>query len=412
METPLGDIVVLDLTRAVAGPIVGRLLSDLGARVVKIEPPDADLTRFMVPAVNGMSAYFAQFNAGKECVSIDLTKPEGRDLFLSMVPHADIVMENYRPGVLDKLGLGYDTLSQIKPTIILGSVSGWGHGNHRSGEGAFASAIHAETGVTEMVSRRRGTPNRNDPLSTADTATGLHALAAVLAALHMRNRTGKGQAVEVSMAESMLMCNDQAATDLTGEDPTEGFKSGQNWSAIYPIKHGRHVNVTIDVTSNFGFKVMMHAMKQPDLANDPRFAQISDRSSHRAELESLFGKWMAQFENAVEAEVGINVKAVFVSEVLTVGELSQTDWARDRGAFVEISAGDRGSLTVPQSPWRFGGSDSGVKPMVGDRGQHNRELLTKLGGLDDEQIDELEASGVISAGAPVARPSGGLSREP
>ena len=403
MDAPLSDIVVLDLTRAVAGPIIGRLLSDLGARVVKIEPPDADLTRFVVPAVNGMSAYFTHFNAGKECVSIDLTSSEGRDLFLSMVPKADIVLENYRPGVIDKLGLGYEVLSQIKPDIIIGSVSGWGHGNERSDRGAFASAIHAETGVTEMVSRRRGTSLRNDPMSIADTTTGLHALSAVLAALHMRNRTGQGQSVEVSMAESMLMCNDQAATELTGEDPAEGFKSGQNWSGIFELKSGKHINVTIDLTANFGFKVMVRALNRPDLADDPRYADMVQRAQHRSELEALFAQWVAQFEDPREVEAAIGVKAVFVAEVKTVPELAETDWAKTRGAFVDIDAGEHGSITVPQSPWRFTGSAAGAKPSVGDRGQHNRAVLKDLAELDDEQLDDLEQRGVISHGDPVAR---------
>ncbi len=410
MDTPLSDVVVLDLTRAVAGPIIGRLLSDLGARVVKIEPPDADLTRFVVPDVNGMSAYFTHFNAGKECVSIDLTNPDGKDLFLSMVPHADIVLENYRPGVIDRLGIGYEVLSQIKPDIILGSVSGWGPGNERSDRGAFASAIHAETGVTEMVARRRGTPQgsaplRNDPMATADTATGLHALAAVLAALHMRDRTGKGQTVEVSMAESMLMSNDQVATELTGEDPPGGFKSGQNWSGIYRLKDGRHVNITIDVTANFGFKAMMSAIDRPDLADDPRYTDMHKRAPLRDELEALFAEWIAQFDDPRALETAIGVKAVFVAEVQTVAELAKTDWANTRGAFVDIDAGERGSLTVPQAPWRFGDSASGAKPIVGDRGQHNRQVLEDLAGLDDAQLDDLEARGVISHGEPVFHPS-------
>ena len=337
MERPLEDVLVLDLTRAVAGPITGRLLADLGARVVKIEPPDADLTRFIVPNVDGFSPYFAQFNVGKECVSLDLTQPAGRDVLLSMVPKADIVLENYRPGVLDKLGLGFDVLSEINPGIIVASVSGWGHGNSRSDRGAFASVLHAEAGVTEMVSRRRGgDAYRNDPMSHADTYTGLHALGAVLAALHMRVRTGRGQTVEVSMAESTLMCNDLAATDLTGQDPLIGFKGGQNWAAVYALSNGRHVTVTLDLTANFGFKVIAAAMNRPDLRDDPRFARIEDRVLHRDEIEAIFGEWVSQFDSAEAVETAIGVKSVMAAEVRTVAELAETDWAAERGAFVDI----------------------------------------------------------------------------
>jgi len=409
VERPLEDVLVLDLTRAVAGPITGRLLADLGARVVKIEPPDADLTRFIVPNVDGFSPYFAQFNVGKECVSLDLTRPAGRDVLLSMVPKADIVLENYRPGVLDKLGLGYDVLSEINPGIIVASVSGWGHGNSRSGRGAFASVLHAEAGVTEMVSRRRGgDAYRNDPMSHADTYTGLHALGAVLAALHMRVRTGRGQTVEVSMAESTLMCNDQAATDLTGLDPQIGFKGGQNWAAVYPLSNGRHVTVTLDLTANFGFKVIAAAMDRPELRDDPRFARIEDRVLHRDEIEAIFGEWVSQFDSAEAVEAAIGVKSVMAAEVRTVAELAATEWAEERGAFVDIVGGEAAApMTVPQSPWRFREADGGLAPgtVAGDRGQHNREVLRELAGLDDGAIDALEGEGIVSAGAAIRRPS-------
>ena len=414
MERPLEDVLVLDLTRAVAGPIAGRLLADLGARVVKIEPPDADLTRFVVPHVDGQSAYFAQFNAGKECISLDLTTEAGREVLMTMVPKADIVLENYRPGVLDKLGLGYDALAEVNPGIIVASVSGWGHGNSRSHRGAFAGVLHAEAGVTEMVARRRGNePYRNDPMSHADTYTGLHALGAILAALHMRHRTGHGQAVEVSMAESTLMCNDLAATDMTGQDPQIGFKGGQNWAAIYPLSNGRHVTVTLDLTANFGMKVITAAMDRPDLREDPRFARIEDRVNHREEIEAIFAEWVSQFDSAEAVENAIGVKSVMAAEVRTVAELAETPWAQERGAFVDVVAGEAAvPLTVPQSPWRFAEADAGARPgsVSGDRGQHNREVLAELAGLDDTTIDALEADGVVSAGPPIFRQSGPARR--
>ncbi|HIF67435.1 MAG TPA: CoA transferase [Acidimicrobiia bacterium] len=400
MEKPLSDVTVLDLTRALAGPICGRLLSDLGARVIKVEPPDGDLTRLLIPRVDGQSAYYVQYNAGKECVSIDLDGSVGRELFLQLVPHADIVLENYRPGVMDRLGIGYSRLTEVNPEIILASVSGWGHNNARSGQGAFASAIHAEAGVTEMVARRRGEEPRNDPMSHADTYTGLHALGAVLAALHLRNRTGEAQKVEVSMAESTLMVNDLAAIEMTGQDPSAGFKGGQNWSPVLRMANGRYVSITIDITTNDGFRYIVEAMNRPELAEDPRFAIIEDRVVNRDALTEILADFIATFDDAAAVEAAIGPRGVLAAEMRTVPELAATDWAAERGAFVDIDTGRGEMITVPQSPWRFQDVDAGVAAFVGYRGQHNREVLTDLLGLSASELDALEAESVISSRPP------------
>lgn len=400
MEKPLSDVTVLDLTRALAGPICGRLLSDLGARVIKVEPPDGDLTRLLIPRVDGQSAYYVQYNAGKECVSIDLNGSVGRELFLQLVPHADIVLENYRPGVMDRLGIGYSRLTEVNPEIILASVSGWGHNNARSGQGAFASAIHAEAGVTEMVARRRGEEPRNDPMSHADTYTGLHALGAVLAALHLRNRTGEGQKVEVSMAESTLMVNDLAAIEMTGQDPSTGFKGGQNWSPVLRMANGRYVSITIDITTNDGFRYIVEAMNRPELVEDPRFAIIEDRVVNRDALTEILAEFIATFDDAASVEAAIGPRGVLAAEMRTVPELAATDWAAERGAFVDIDTGRGEMVTVPQSPWRFQDVDAGVAAFVGYRGQHNREVFTDLLGLSASELDALEAESVISSRPP------------
>jgi CoA:oxalate CoA-transferase len=400
MEKPLSDLLVLDLTRALAGPICGRLLSDLGARVIKIEPPDGDLTRLLVPRVDGMSPYFTQYNAGKECISIDLHSDAGREIFLQLVPRADIVLENYRPGVMTRLGIDFETLREVNPQIIMGSVSGWGHDNSRSAQGAFASAIHAEAGLTEMVARRRGDVPQNDPVSHSDTCTGLHALGAVLAAIHLRGRTGEAQRVEVSMAESTLMVNDLAAIEMTGEDPTIGFKGGQNWSPVLRMANGRYVNITTDITTNDGFRYMIEAMERPDLAEDPRFALIEDRVANREALTEILAEFVATFEDAASVELAIGPGAVIAAEVRSVTELASTEWAEERGAFVDVETGGGGVISVPQSPWRFAGADAGLEPSIGYRGQHNREVLKEFLHLSSEELDELESNEVISSRPP------------
>ena len=400
MEKPLSDVMVLDLTRALAGPICGRLLSDLGARVIKVEPPDGDLTRLLLPRVDGLSPYFVQYNAGKECISVDLYSEAGRELFLQLVQHADVVLENYRPDVMNRLGIDFEQLQAVNPKIVMASVSGWGHDNSRSGKGAFASAIHAEAGVTEMVARRREEEPRNDPMSHADTCTGLHALGAVLAALHMRDRTGAAQKVEVSMAESTLMVNDLAAIEMTGQDPMVGFKGGQNWSPVLRMANGRYVSITTDITTNDGFRYMIEAMNRPDLAIDSRFALIENRVKNREALTEILAEFVATFEDADAVEAAIGPRGVIAAEVRSVRELAATEWAKEREAFVDIDSGRGEMITVPQSPWRFRGALAGVEPRIGYRGQNNREVLQQVLGLSASELDDLETEAVISSRPP------------
>jgi CoA:oxalate CoA-transferase len=400
MTSPLADLVVLDLTRALAGPIVGRLLADLGAEVVKVEPPGGDLTRWIVPRSEGMSVYYAQCNVGKRCVSIDLTRAEGRDLLLRLVERADIVLENYRPGVLDRLGLGFDALSARNPRIVLASISGWGHGNDRSPQGAFAATIHAETGVTASVASARDDAPRNDPLSHADVYAGLHTLGAVLAAIHLRDRTGVGQAVEVSMAESMLVAHDLASVELSGLEPAEGFRGGQHRSPVYRLASGRAVCVTLDPTTDGGFELWCRASARPDLTADPRFATAALRAQHREALDVELASWVATFDSAADLEAAIDDTSVLAAEVRTVAEVAETSWAGQRGAFVEVEVGRGPSLRVPQAPWRFRDAESGVRPRLGYRGEHNQEVLMELGGFDEDEIAALARSGVISDRVP------------
>lgn len=398
MDKPLSDLLVLDLTRALAGPIAGRLLSDLGADVIKVEPPDGDLTRTTKPRQDSMAVYFVQANVGKRCVSIDLGRPEGRELFLSMVEKADIVLENYRAGVMDRLGLGYEVLAAVNPRIILGSVSGYGHDNVWSHRGAFAAAVQAETGVTADIARRRDAAPRNDPLSQADVYGGLHALAAILAAVHYRERTGEGQAVEVDMAEATLVANDMTAINLRDDsDVNDGFRSGSNWPPCFQLSTGRWVTVTADPAVGGAFGLWTKAMDRRDLREDPRFETMESRMEHADALYDLIAEWVATFETAAEVEAAIGISNVLVADVRTAEEIRGTDWAEDRGAFIDVPLKPGGApVTVPQAPWRFSKATSGTVPTVGFRGEDNRSVLSEVFGIADQQLDELEANEVIS----------------
>ena len=399
---PLSDLLVLDMTRALAGPIAGRMLSDLGAEVIKVEPPDGDLTRTTKPRQDSMAVYFVQANAGKRCVSIDLGTEDGRVLFLRMVEQADIVLENYRAGVMDRLGLGYDVLSVANPKIIMASISGYGQGNTWSHRGAFAAAVQAEVGITADIAKRREAPPRNDPLSQADVYAGMSCLAAVLAAVHHRNRTGEGQAVEVDMAEAGLLANDMTAANLRhDQDVTDGFRSGSNWPPCFQLKSGRWITVTADPAVEGPFTLYTRAMDRRDLREDSRFVDMPSRIKNHEELNRIIGEWIATMDSAAEVEAAIGNSTVLVADVRTAAELRETPWAVERGAFVDVEhRPGTDPISIPQSPWRFNKSPSGVVPRVSFRGEDNRSVLQEIFELSEAEVSDLEEREVLSARVP------------
>lgn len=399
---PLSDLLVLDMTRALAGPIAGRMLSDLGADVIKVEPPDGDLTRTTKPRQDSMAVYYVQANVGKRCVSIDLGTEEGKQLFLRMVERADIVLENYRAGVMDRLGLGYEVLSSVNPKIIMASISGYGHGNGWSHRGAFAAAVQAETGLTADIAKRRNTDPKNDPVSQADVYAGMSCLAAVLAAVHHRERTGHGQAIDVDMAEAALLANDMTSANLRDDqDIIDGFRSGSNWPPCFQLATGRWITVTADPAVDGPFGLYTKAMDRRDLREDPRFVDMPSRVANEAELHEIIAAWMATMHSAAEVEAAIGNSTVLVADVRTAAEIRETDWAKERGAFVDIALKpDAAPISIPQAPWRFSKSPSGVVPRISYRGEDNRDVLIEVFELSDAEVADLESREIISDRVP------------
>ncbi|MBT4162120.1 MAG: CoA transferase, partial [Gammaproteobacteria bacterium] len=193
MTYPLQDIRVLDFSRVLAGPFAARMLSDLGADVIKIEPPDGDVTRYWGHEIANIPGYFHQQNAGKRNICVDLRADGAQDLIFSLVEKADIVIENYRSDVMPRLGLGYDDLRGVNKEIIMLSISGFGSKGPESRRPAYAPVIHAEAGLVQRSTSLKGVPLHDLPLSIADTNASLHGLVGILAALHMRKTTGTGQ---------------------------------------------------------------------------------------------------------------------------------------------------------------------------------------------------------------------------
>ncbi len=404
-QRPLEGIRVLDFTRVLSGPHATRMLSDLGAEVIKVEPPMGDMTRFAMPRVNSLSSYFIQQNVGKKNISLDMTKPQAVELLKKLVSHCDIVIENFRPGVMRKMGLDYETLSQLNPRLIYTSITGYGATGPWTTRRAYAPVVNAESGITKHQGDVRGGQYANDPHSHGDVYTALEAASAMLAALYQREQTGAGQYIDVSMAETMLYVNEHAHNQMwTGVEPAGEIRSFQ--PADYPVltvADGSMVVVSGHPAERGTFDYFVAAMQQPELLSDPRFSDVETRLKHFDELMDIMRAWAKTVPTSDEIESRLSQHELAVGRLRSVGELADTQWALEREAVVLVS--DRGDSTVriPNSPWHFSGSDTTTQGDAKYRGEDNRAIFSEIAGVSDEEIAQLEIEGVLVSRGPSKR---------
>jgi crotonobetainyl-CoA:carnitine CoA-transferase CaiB-like acyl-CoA transferase len=382
------------------------MLTDLGADVIKVEPPAGDLTRFTYPRINGLSTYFVQQNAGKRNVSIDLGDPQGVELALRLAEHCDVLVQNYRPGVMDRLGLGPETVTARNPRLVYASISGYGSTGPWTHRRAYAPVVGAEAGLTKDQGDARGGVYANDPHSHADVYTSLEATIAILAALHHRERTGRGQSLEISMAETMLYVNEHLHDELyDGPIDPQGIRSFSPGDYLtFTLADGQAVIVSGHPAERGTFELFLGALGLEDLARDPRFVDVAGRIEHFDELRELLLAAGAKFPDAITFEERFAEYRLASGVVRTARELAESEWAAARGAIVEVPDRGGGSIRVPNVPWHFADADAGVRGEPRYRGEDNRAVLAELLGYDDAAIDALEADGVLSARLPSSRP--------
>jgi CoA:oxalate CoA-transferase len=400
---PLSGIRVLDLSRVLSGPHCTRMLADMGAEVIKIEPPAGDLTRFATPRRNGLSSYFVQQNVGKSNLSLDLATPEGADILLSLSEHADVLVENYRPGVMARLGLGADTMRARNPRLIYASISGYGQTGPWVGRRAYAPVVEAEAGIVASQGNARGGELAKDPHSHADVYTSLETASAILAALYQREHTGEGQWIDVSMAETMLYVNEHLHDAMwDGHDDPQWIRSFRPGDyLVLRVANGESLVVSGHPAERGTFDFFIAAMGRADLADDPRFVDVAARLTNFDALREIIREFAATMPDAEAFEVQFSKHQLAVGRVRQPGELTETEWARDRHAVVDVDDRGGGTIRVPNSPWRFSASpDVGVSGIPKYRGEDNRTVLTELLGYDDEHLDQLERSGVLSSRLP------------
>jgi crotonobetainyl-CoA:carnitine CoA-transferase CaiB-like acyl-CoA transferase len=394
LPRPLAGVRVVDLSRVVSGPLCGRVLADLGAHVIKVEPPEGDRTRTVPPLVGGVSPYFAQMNAGKRNLCLDLKAPGACRVVELLAERADVLVENFRPGVMDRLGLGAERLIERNPRLVYCSITGWGQQGPWRERRAYAPLLHAEVGTIDFAARVRGRPPEQEVRVHGDVYPALVAANAVLAALLQRASTGVGQHLDVAMGEVMPYVDEWTGVDLQrarGYDDSDGNRAGFDiWTnRVFATADGTGVMFVGNVVRLF--PAWVRALGGDDaLLTDPRFATEDARRANEHAVVDVVAGLAARFPDFAALERALDGQTMLVAEVRSVADLAGTAWAERRGLTEEVLPG----LPIPAAPWRSDGARVGVAGPPAAPGRHNREILAEL-GYTPEQIAQLEAAGAL-----------------
>ena len=399
MTAPLGGIRVVDFSRVLAGPLCGRTLQDLGAEVIKIEPPGVDVARFAAPVNrNGVSGYYAQQNAGKRNICIDLNRPEAREIALELCDQADILVENFRPGTLASFGLDYETLARRNPGLVYVAISGYGQGGPWRSRMAYAPTVQAEAGFTHHSLRHFGDnleAAQTDSLSHADVYAGLQATIAVLAALNQRQHTGRGQFIDVAMAATIMSINERAHVDLNGLDLNdEPAILGATDGSFFSGPGGEKLVTAISLVGSITFRFFVTAMRRPDLAVDPRFSTPAARRANLQALKAVVQAWIYSFPTLAALDAQFDEGKIAIGEVRSLDAIADSEWADYWGATLSVDDRNGGEFRLPGRPWKFSDAQLPLPSGPAFQGEHNRQICTEL-GMDSARIDSLQADGAL-----------------
>ncbi len=389
-EPLLAGFTVVDFTRVLAGPYCTRLLADLGADVIKIERPgEGDEVRYaglqLDPSRTDQSAYFARTNAGKRSIAIDLAHPEARELVLSMVRKADVVVENFSPGVMAKYGLDADSLRAVKPELVVCSISGFGQTGPLTSMQAYAHLINAFSGMMDLERGGIADPKASN-LQAADVLAGAHAFGAICAALLRRLRTGRGAVLDVSMLECLVCADDiNYPTLLNGGTIERRPRAGM---VVHTVA-GRHVATQIGGGAHM-WPRLVTLMGRPELLDDPRFNSPAARRDNWPALRDILHAWLGGFESAEKAVQALAAARLPGVPMLTAEEVVAHPHMAARQAFPSLPHPTRGQVRVTAPPFHLdGGPIAPAGPPPYRIGQNTREILADWLGLAETRIQGL-----------------------
>lgn len=393
---------VLDFTQVVAGPTATLMLAEMGAEIIKVElAPDGDPGRVGPVRVGERSGYFVQHNRGKKDVCVDPKSAEGRAILKELAAHVDVLIQNYAPGAIDRLGLGYEAVRAINPKIVMCSISAFGQTGPLAAEPGFDFLGAAYAGVTSMGGEPGGAPYF-PMIAIGDVSTGVHAMGAICAALLYRERTGRGQHLDISLLDTYFHYHEasvQAHTLSRGEiRPT---RSGlHSWYAVPAgVFRGRERYIIIIAPLQQHWEKLCVAMGQPDLARDPRFATNDDRLRNLDALIETIESWIRSMPSDDEAIAALREQRVPMAPVLSVEEAVRHPHLRERGTVRTIRDRILGEFDVPGFALRFSDFPEPLTLDAPTLGEHNEAVLTVLLGYPADRVRDLEARGVLRRGS-------------
>lgn len=400
MDFPVGalkGIVVLDLTRVLCGPYGTMWLGDMGADIIKIEnPKGGDDTRSWGPMVEGESAYFAHINRNKKSVTLNLKTEEGKELFLKLVDKADVVVENYRPGVMDRLGLGYDVLAERNPRIIYACASGFGTYGPYSDRPGYDIIAQAAGGIMSLTGHEGGPPTRVGT-SVADITTGMNLVIGILASIIAREHTGRGQRLEVALVDSVaaLTTPENMRHRVTGNIPP---RVGNRYANLCP--YGAFAAKDKDFILGCGNQKLFETfclkiLNRPDALEDPRMKDVVARSNNYPAIKELVESWSKTVtaEEAIEQILAVGVPAGPINDLEAVRNDPHIAGAREM--FPVIDQPSIGKFEVTAMPIKFDHTKTSIRMPAPALGQHNEEIYMDLLGLSEEEMQKCKEAGAI-----------------
>lgn len=382
----LEGVRVIDFTGVIAGPYCTRLLADLGAEVIKIEAPGGDLLRTVLPRRKGRSAYFSQLNAGKKSICLDLKDPRAVELVLKLAEKSDVAVQNFRPGVMREFGLGYEHLKQRNPKIVYCNMSGFGQEGPASDWAAFAPIIHAYAGLDAAMMTWQEDSNApvNGSVPFADYMTGIHGNAAITAALFRRERTGKGEEIDIAMTDVIYNA-------LVNELQEHNFQTRAARLQYRPLKCKQGMFV-VNPLSPKNFADLCKSTGHPEWME--KFPlMVPERQANYINLLFAIEDW-AKDKTAVEVEQIISAGGCPVARVRSIPEALAEPQSQFRKSVVTISDG-AGSFVAANSPLRMVDSESRIRDHAPDVGEHNEEILSGVLGLSKAELAKLIEDRVV-----------------